>query len=392
APAIPTTYRASFNSWLHGATRDTAAAELHLYARASPYFAGATLGNAPNAPLARAFAIASSPDGAPEDIDPPGPRLVHMLEIGTPEESAAEEKVVMLHGYGAGTGFFFQNISALGARPNSRLYALDWLGMGRSARVPFSIPASAAKTTEGRVKAAESFFVEALEDWRRTMGVEKMTLVGHSLGGYLSIAYSLAHPDRVSRLVLVSPVGIPCAPEERPEESPFDASKRRRTDSQSGGPGDAMHIAVLTLERCAGSVFGWLWEQNISPFSLLRNSLFFGPMLAGRYTSRRFGLLDDENLRSLHAYTQGIFMSKASSEHCLAHILAPGAYARMPMVERMAPLRMPVSFIYGATGIDWMDIEGGKEAVRRLVAAGNRATSCFAVPHAGHHVYLDNPK
>jgi hypothetical protein len=143
APAIPTTYRASFNSWLHGATRDTAAAELHLYARASPYFAGATLGNAPNAPLARAFEIASSPDGAPEDIDPPGvagrasvarsrasdgkvgalravdigpaaqtatgwfapraqPRLVHMLEIGTPEESAAEEKVVMLHGYGAG--------------------------------------------------------------------------------------------------------------------------------------------------------------------------------------------------------------------------------------------------------------------------------------------------
>ena len=76
-------------------------------------------------------------------------------------------------------------------------------------------------------------------------------------------------------------------------------------------------FAVLTLQRCAGSVFGWLWEQNISPvsrwqatrsrsprsclsrrqFSLLRNSLFFGPMLAGRYTSRRFGSLDDENLR-----------------------------------------------------------------------------------------------
>jgi len=77
------------------------------------------------------------------------------------------------------------------------------------------------------------------------------------------------------------------------------------------------NVAVLTLQRCAGSVFGWLWEQNISPvsrwqqicsrfpcsclprpqFSLLRNSLFFGPMLAGRYTSRRFGSLDDENLR-----------------------------------------------------------------------------------------------
>ena len=80
-------------------------------------------------------------------------------------------------------------------------------------------------------------------------------------------------------------------------------------------------------------------------------------------------------------------MSKASSEHCLAHILAPGAYARMPMVERMAPLRMPVSFIYGATGIDWMvscrvvDVAGANadprgcrtsRAAKRLCAASSR--------------------
>lgn len=33
---------------------------------------------------------------------------------------------------------------------------------------------------------AESFFVESLEAWRREQGLEKMVLMGHSMGGYLS--------------------------------------------------------------------------------------------------------------------------------------------------------------------------------------------------------------
>jgi cardiolipin-specific phospholipase len=63
----------------------------------------------------------------------PGFKVKHrlnVLEVGSPTPDAEEEKVVMLHGYGAGTAFFFQNVEALGSRPNSRLYAIDWLGMG----------------------------------------------------------------------------------------------------------------------------------------------------------------------------------------------------------------------------------------------------------------------
>lgn len=36
--------------------------------------------------------------------------------------------------------------------------------------------------------------------------VEKMTLCGHSLGGYMGVAYAEKYPERLERLVLVSPV------------------------------------------------------------------------------------------------------------------------------------------------------------------------------------------
>jgi pimeloyl-ACP methyl ester carboxylesterase len=41
------------------------------------------------------------------------------------------------------------------------------------------------------------------------LGLERFSLGGSSMGGHVALAYALAHPDRVEKLVLVDPAGLP---------------------------------------------------------------------------------------------------------------------------------------------------------------------------------------
>ena len=49
--------------------------------------------------------------------------------------------------------------------------------------------------------------IDDLEALRRHLNYEKVTLIGHSWGGYLSMAYAAQHPDRLEKLVLVGTAG-----------------------------------------------------------------------------------------------------------------------------------------------------------------------------------------
>lgn len=46
-------------------------------------------------------------------------------------------------------------------------------------------------------------WVADVEAVRRTLGAERIDLLGHSFGGYLALSYAVAHGDRVRKLVLV---------------------------------------------------------------------------------------------------------------------------------------------------------------------------------------------
>lgn len=58
--------------------------------------------------------------------------------------------------------------------------------------------------------------MDALQQWREHMGLSRMVLVGHSLGGYIAATYALRHPEHVQHLVLVCPAGVVRSPLRRP--------------------------------------------------------------------------------------------------------------------------------------------------------------------------------
>ena len=354
-----------------------------------------------------------------------------------------DQNLVMLHGYGAGLGFFYKNFEGLSRAKGWKLYALDLLGMGRSSRPPFKVR---AKERQGRIREAEDWFVDSLEEWRKERRLERFTLLGHSLGGYMAACYCLKYPGRVNKLFLVSPVGIPEDPyavnSDLPE--PMDSSieaemtqdQSESTSSSGQGKNNFMNARTKAEEAAVNGKepprkplprwFTYLWDANISPFSLVRWSGPLGPRFVSGWTSRRFSQFPNEEAQALHTYAYTLFKQRGSGEYALPYILAPGAYARSPLIrrigsvgrqwitpdgntsssviegERRRELGIPIIFLYGDN--DWMDVGGGYDAQRKLKEEqetflatatdeekrkDNGSSRVVIIKKAGHHVYLD---
>jgi proline iminopeptidase len=56
--------------------------------------------------------------------------------------------------------------------------------------------------------------VADIERIRRILGVEKITLIGHSFGGFIAALYAAEFPERVEKLVLISPADMLVMPQE----------------------------------------------------------------------------------------------------------------------------------------------------------------------------------
>ncbi|ROW04473.1 hypothetical protein VMCG_04976 [Cytospora schulzeri] len=348
-----------------------------------------------------------------------------------------EETIVMLHGYGAGLGFFYQNFEPMTRVPGWRLYALDMLGMGNSSRTPFRIK---AKDPKEKVEEAEDFFIDALEEWRKLRKIEKFTLLGHSLGGYLATAYALKYPGHLNKLILASPVGIPEDPYATNAELPephdsslaqeFTQSQESIVEQDTNVTSQDVRISNTTTKTAPKSPrrplpgwLVWLWDTNcVSPFSIVRMGGPLGPRFVSSWTSRRFNHLPAEESAALHAYSYSLFRQKGSGEFALTYILAPGAYARNPLINRIQEVGrqvvkpaaeglpgkretgFPVVLMYGDS--DWMDVAGGYAAEEKIKARAEKAlmegseeerrdengsAKVVVVQKAGHHLYLDNP-
>ena len=112
---------------------------------------------------------------------------VHAVHAGS------GDPVVLVHGLCGSHRWWRHTIDPLAAR--YRVHVPELIGFGESvcAGRPPDIPGMSA----------------LLVDWLDARGLERVRLVGHSMGAQISIHLAADHPERVQRLVLVSPAGVP---------------------------------------------------------------------------------------------------------------------------------------------------------------------------------------
>lgn len=60
------------------------------------------------------------------------------LSSSSPHFESKKSPIVICHGFGAGLAFFFKNLWSISSSTGRRVYAMDWIGMGRSSRPSFA--------------------------------------------------------------------------------------------------------------------------------------------------------------------------------------------------------------------------------------------------------------
>ncbi len=99
--------------------------------------------------------------------------------------------VILLHGYQGSWGLWQETMAYLGAF--YRTYALDFWGFGESG-------------TKRETYAVQDF-VGLVNQFMEQLGIARAPLVGHSMGGTVSLAVSIKYPERVSKVVIIgSPI------------------------------------------------------------------------------------------------------------------------------------------------------------------------------------------
>lgn len=112
-----------------------------------------------------------------------GSTALHIADSGV-----GEKCVVLLHGY-LESMYVWDDFTSL-LTPSVRVITVD-------------IPGHGISEVKGAVHTME-MVADVLHEMLNSLGIEKVTMVGHSMGGYVSLAFCARYPEQLEGLVLLS--------------------------------------------------------------------------------------------------------------------------------------------------------------------------------------------
>jgi pimeloyl-ACP methyl ester carboxylesterase len=113
---------------------------------------------------------------------------INYVEAGDP----AKPTVILLHGLGGNTTNWAFNVPVLAQ--SYHVIAPDQIGFGKSDRP--------------MIKYRVGTYVDFLDEFMSEIKVDKATLVGNSLGGWIAAMTAIKYPNRVEKLVLADAAGL----------------------------------------------------------------------------------------------------------------------------------------------------------------------------------------
>ncbi len=114
---------------------------------------------------------------------------IHYLVAGR-----TDAPILLLHGGGYDSALLSYRQSIGPVSQHHRVFAPDWPGYGES--------------DKPKMRYSTEYYVDFLGQLLDALGLEKASLVGISMGGAVSLGFSLRWPQRVEKLVLVDSHGL----------------------------------------------------------------------------------------------------------------------------------------------------------------------------------------
>jgi pimeloyl-ACP methyl ester carboxylesterase len=130
-----------------------------------------------------------------EDLKYPYPVKTAQLKDATIayiDEGTGDNTIIFIHGLGSYLRAWDKNIPELSKK--YRCIAIDLPGYGKSSKEIHP--------------ASMEFYADVVAEFINKLKLKNVTLAGHSMGGQISMVFSLKYPEMLKNLILVDPAGF----------------------------------------------------------------------------------------------------------------------------------------------------------------------------------------
>jgi len=259
-----------------------------------------------------------------------------------------KEDLVFIHGMAASSICYYGAFNLLSK--HFRIIAIDIPGMGCSSRNDINFK---------NHYDTEKYFIDRIKNALDKFNLTKFTLIGHSMGGYISGLFSIKFPEIVKNLILLSPVGI---------------SSSYYKIKYDGVKEDL--LCRLFYKIGSPPSMGYKFFNILSSFILDR---FMDVKLKDSWLYK-----DKDNFQNLKDFLNLIMRNVCCSEKAGLYLFDKDFRPYKPLTQHFKTIKdINILFFYGEN--DWNPKQNADD-LKQLIPSVQIET----VPESGHNMFFEN--